>query len=96
MKNKIIFVLVCIIGMASVDKALVYSVKGRLVSDENIVDYAYTIYTILQKQDSTFVSGGISDKNAQFRIDRITDDDYRHVISCIGYYDKKINIKISG
>lgn len=93
MKKKIIFALICIIGMVSVVKAQVYSVKGRLLSDENIVDYAYTI---LQKQNFTFVPGGISDKNARFHIDGITDGDYRLVISCIGYHDKKINIKISG
>jgi deoxyribose-phosphate aldolase len=93
MKKKIIFALICIIGMVSVVKAQVYSVKGRLLSDENIVDYAYTI---LQKQNFTFVSGGISEKNARFRIGGITDGDYRLIISCIGSHDKKINIKMSG
>ena len=41
-------------------KANTYSVKGKLISNKNIVDYASVI---LQKQDSSFVSGVTSDKN---------------------------------
>jgi|GEM_PF-2071793 hypothetical protein len=93
MKKKIIFVLVCLICMVLVVRAQVSSVKGRLVSGKTIVDCANTI---LQKQNFTFVSGGISEKNARFRIGGITDGDYRLIISCIGSHDKKINIKMSG
>lgn len=72
-------------------KANTYSVKGKLISNKNIVDYASVI---LQKHDSSFVSGVTSDKNGQFFFENLNNGDYRIVITSLGFDDKSINIKL--
>jgi hypothetical protein len=72
-------------------KANTYSIKGKLISNKNIVDYASVI---LQKQDSSFVSGVTSDKNGQFIFENINNGDYKIVITSLGFDDKSINIKL--
>ena len=72
--------------------AQTFSVKGRLMSGKNIVDYANIV---LQKSDSTFVTGVNSDKTGRFRIEEVQKDKYRLNISCIGYEGKSILLNIS-
>ncbi|MDN5552789.1 TonB-dependent receptor [Prevotella sp.] len=72
-------------------KANTYSIKGKLISNKDIVDYASVI---LQKQDSSFVSGVTSDKNGQFIFENINNGDYKIVITSLGFDDKSINIKL--
>ena len=52
--------------------AKVYSIKGKLISQKEVVDYASVL---LQKQDSSFVSGVISDKNGQFIFEKLNNGD---------------------
>src|SRR5574344_1094250 len=79
------------ICLTTIINAQTFSIKGKLVSGNDIVDYATVV---LQKADSSFVSGIISDKSGRFRFDEMKDGDYRVVISCIGFNDKKINFKL--
>ena len=72
--------------------AQTFSVKGRLMSGKNIVDYANIV---LQKSDSTFVTGVNSDKTGRFRIEEVQKDKYLLNISCIGYEGKSILLNIS-
>ena len=88
---KLFFLFVLI--LASAAKAQTSFIKGRLISGRNVVDYASVI---LQGRDSSFVTGVVSDKNARFRMDGVKDGDYLLAVSCIGYSDKKMKIKVSG
>ena len=71
--------------------AKVYSIKGKLISQKEVVDYASVL---LQKQDSSFVSGVISDKNGQFIFENLNNGDYKIVITSIGFDDKVMNVKL--
>ncbi len=90
MTKRITITLLFIISVCCLN-AKTYSIKGKLISCKDIVDYASVI---LQKQDSSFVSGVISDKNGQFIFDNINNGDYKIVITSIGYNDKNIDIKL--
>jgi hypothetical protein len=87
MTKRITITLLFIISVCCLN-AKTYSIKGKLISCKDIVDYASVI---LQKQDSSFVSGVISDKNGQFIFDNINNGDYKIVITSIGYNDKNID-----
>ena len=80
MTKRITITLLFIISVCCLN-AKTYSIKGKLISCKDIVDYASVI---LQKQDSSFVSGVISDKNGQFIFDNINNGDYKSVITSIG------------
>lgn len=77
--------------LAVVANAQTYAIKGRLVSGKDLVDYATVI---LQKSDSTFISGVTSDKNGRFRFDEVKDGDYRVVVSCLGFSDKHMDVNV--
>ncbi len=85
MKRKILLLLILTCSSV-ITYAQTFSVKGRLMSGKNIVDYANIV---LQKSDSTFVTGVISDKTGRFRIEEIQKDHYHLIISSIGYEGKK-------
>lgn len=65
------------------------SIKGRLISGENIVDYASVV---LRNADSVYVSGVMSDKKGFFLFDNIKPANYIIVISCMGYSDKYLTV----
>ena len=88
--NKIAITLFLIL-LASIANAQTFTIKGKLQSKKNAVDFASVI---LQKKDSSFVSGLVSDKNGQFLFDNINSGDYNIMITSIGYEDKKINVKL--
>ena len=91
MKRKISLLLLLICSSV-IAHAQTFSLKGRLMSGKNIVDYANIV---LQKSDSTFVTGVNSDKTGRFRIEEVQKDKYRLNISCIGYEGKSILLNIS-
>lgn len=91
MKTKIIFASLFVF-FSTVVIAQTYTIRGKLVSSKNIVDYATVV---LQKQeDSSFVSGMVSDKNGRFFFDEVKDGDYRIVVTCLGYDEKHVEINL--
>jgi len=66
-----------------------YSIKGRIVSGKNIVDFANIV---LQKSDSSFVNGCVADKSGTFRLNDVAAGSYLLRISNIGYNTRIIPI----
>ena len=58
------------------------TIQGKLVDNrQQAIEYANIV---LQQTDSTFVKGVTSDGKGKFRFDKVTQGDYRLVISNIG------------
>ncbi len=91
MDKRFTLFLLFLLSVISSTEAQTYTIKGRLMSGKNIVDYANII---LQKPDSDFVTGVMSDKYGRFSINEVKDGDYRLIISCIGFNDKKICLNL--
>jgi hypothetical protein len=91
MDKKITLLLLFLLSVVSSTKAQTYAIRGRLISGKQIVDYANII---LQKPDSDFVTSVMSDKYGRFNMNEVKEGDYRLVISCIGFNDKKIDLKL--
>ena len=80
MKSKVIAWLMLLMTCFS---AQAQTISGKLVDEQN-EPLAYA-NVVLQKTDSTFVKGEISDEKGGFRISKVPSSDYRLVISSIGY-----------
>ena len=80
MKSKVIVWLMLLMTCFS---AQAQTISGKLVDEQN-EPLAYA-NVVLQKTDSTFVKGEISDEKGGFHISKVPSSDYRLVISSIGY-----------
>ncbi|MBQ8245604.1 MAG: TonB-dependent receptor [Lachnospiraceae bacterium] len=68
------------------------SIKGKLVDEhQKALTYANVV---LEKSDSTFVAGQISDGKGILHFPKVSEGDYRLIISCMGY--KTLYIELHG
>ena len=81
--------MLCLIGMAVSMNA--QSISGKLVDEKN-EPLAYA-NIVLQLVDSTFVSGKTSDEKGDFRFSKVSEGDYRLVISSMGYQTLYIDLQ---
>ena len=80
-KIKDFTILCCLLFMAVAAQA--QSISGKLV-DEQQQSLAYA-NIVIQRSDSTFVTGTTSDEKGGFRLTKVKAGDYRLVVSCVGY-----------
>ena len=80
-KIKDFTILCCLLFMAVAAQA--QSISGKLV-DEQQQSLAYA-NIVIQRSDSTFVTGTTSDEKGGFRLTKVKEGDYRLVVSCVGY-----------
>ena len=67
------------------------TIQGKLVDNrQQAIEYANIV---LQQTDSTFVKGVTSDGKGKFRFDKVTQGDYRLVISNIGFQTLYIDLQ---
>ena len=78
-KNFTIFC--CLLFMAVAAQA--QSISGKLVDEQQqVLAYANVV---IQRSDSTFVTGTTSDEKGGFCLTKVKEGDYRLVVSCVGY-----------
>ena len=87
MKTKFTLIL-CLIAMAVSIQA--QTISGKLVDEKN-GPLAYA-NVVLQQLDSTFVSGQTSNDKGDFRLSKVSQGDYRLVISSMGYQTLYIDL----
>ena len=88
MKN-FIMTMLSLIGMAVSMQA--QTLSGKLVDEKN-APLAYA-NVLLQQMDSTFVNGKTSDEKGDFRFSKVSEGDYRLVISSMGYQTLYIDLQ---
>lgn len=64
--------------------------RGRIVSGKEPVEFANVI---LQTNDSTFISGGITDQRGRFNMNNLQTGNYQLQISGIGYQTRLVNLQ---
>ncbi|MCD8031559.1 MAG: outer membrane beta-barrel protein [Bacteroides sp.] len=88
MKKKILFILSCLWILSL--SAQTVQLKGKIVCGTDPVDYANVV---LQKPDSTFVTGMVTDQRGHFVMNNLSTGNYRLQISAIGYEPRQILIE---
>ena len=81
--------MLCLIAMAVSMNA--QSINGKLVDEKN-QPLAYA-NVVLQQADSTFIDGKTSDEKGDFRFSKVSEGDYRLVISSMGYQTLYIDLQ---
>ena len=81
--------MLCLIGMAVSLQA--QTLSGKLVDEKN--EPLVYANIVLQQADSTFVSGKTSDEKGDFRFSKVSEGDYRLVISSMGYQTLYIDLQ---
>lgn len=69
-----------------------HSIKGHVVSGKINVDFANIV---LQKSDSSFVNGCVSDKSGYFRFNDVAAGNYQIRISSIGYNTRFVPVAVA-
>lgn len=87
MSIKKVFLVLLLMCAVSVLHAQEFYIKGHVVSGKQGIDFANVV---LQKSDSSFVTGCIADKAGYFRIEGVKTGDYRICFSSIGYANQII------
>ncbi len=88
MKKNILFILSCLWIFSL--SAQTVQLKGKIVCGTDPVDYANVV---LQKPDSTFVTGMVTDQRGHFVMNNLSTGNYRLQLSAIGYEPRQILIE---
>ncbi len=88
MKKNILFILSCLWIFSL--SAQTVQLKGKIVCGTDPVDYANVV---LQKPDSTFVTGMVTDQRGHFVMNNLSTGNYCLQLSAIGYEPRQILIE---
>ena len=85
-KTKLLFIAISATLSAHAQE---YYIKGHVTSEKVAVEYANIV---LQKTDSSFVTGCVADQAGHFRMNNVQPGNYRICLSSIGYTNRIIQL----